>query len=809
MKRFGYLSSLFVLIVIVFSISSPYFVSSAANTDIIIKGYSQDENKVKANEKFTFTMTYQLDTGVSDLYVSVDNTSAFYMANDEDQVHAPEKDGLASFKLVYKGTGNELTIVFNYNKDKDGDGELEPYEIKQTVYLSTYEKKEDNNQDQFVDTKTQSPNLRILGESLKPKGEAGKNMSISLPIKNVGSYTAYDVTVSIDGDSENFPFLTRQISLSRLIEKIDNNDTETVSFDLAVKPQIKTGTYAMKVNMHYSNTHGDSYTTSENIFVELVNNDKAPRLIMKSTRFAPELPVPGDKFNMFLELQNTGTINAEDIKITLGGFKDDGIIPEGSGTKYLGTIEGGKISTVYYLFTVSKYIKAENYPVEIEFTYKDAQNNEYKDSSVYYVPIKAKDSGKASIKIENISTPSKNVKPEQDFKIAFDLVNTGTTKASDVKLLISTEKDIICKSLNTIIVDSLEAGEKKHFEFVMSATKAALTQNYPVAVNVEYTNSEDKEEKQTAAQYIGVMVEGEDNENSSKSVPKLIIDRYSLSEQQIAAGEGFDIKFSIYNTHKNIDTSNIKVSFSSDEGIFLPAANSNNSIFIENINAKSRLEKTFSLSAKFDAPSKVHLLHIDFEYEDDKGNPYTAKEVISIPVVQTHRLVINEISLPPEVFSGQPLPIMVEFYNMGKSTLNNLMVKYEGDMESQGSNFFVGNFEPGRSEYYEVTVIPSAEGEAKGSIVFTFEDSTGKNIEEREDFKVTVNSMPQGDMFPGMEGMEGAGKDQFNRPAGGLPPILKIAVVLGVLLIIAGIIVFIVVRRRKAAKAGRDLYENY
>lgn len=806
MKRFGYLSSFFVLIVFLFCISSPYFISTAASTDIKITSYEQSKEKVKANEKFKFELYYEAEEGVSDIYLSVDSTSSFYISNDQKQVQEPKDEEKIEFSLVYKGTGNDLKIVFNYKMDKDGDGKLEPYESMHTLYLSTYEKKESNSQNQYTDTKTQSPSLRITGEALKPKGEAGKNMTVSLPIKNVSSYTAYDVTINIESDSDNFPFVTKQMSLSRLIDKIENGNTEKVSFELAVKPQAKTGTYTMKVNMQYSNVHGDSYTTSENIFVEIVNNEKAPLLILKSVRFVPELPVPGEKFNMFLELQNTGTLKAEDIKINLGGFKDDGIIPGASGTKYLGSIEGGKTSTVYYLFTVSKNIKVENYPVEIEFSYKDAQNNEYKDSTVYYVPVKGKDSGKASIKIENINTPTKNIKPEEDFKISFDITNTGTARASNVKLMLSTEKEIICKSLNTVIIDSVEVGEKKHYEFVMSATKAATTQNYPIAVSVEYNSDEENDERLTAAQYIGVLVEGEDDESESKSVPKLIIDRYSLSAQQIAAGEGFEVKFSIYNTHKNMNTSNIKVSFSSDEGIFLPAANSNNSIFIEDIKAKARVEKSFSLTAKFDAPAKVHLLHINFEYEDEKGNPYTAKEDISIPVVQTHRLVTSEIDLPPEVFPGQPIPVMVEFYNMGKSTLNNLMVKYEGDMESQGSNFFVGNFEPGRSDYYEVTVIPSGEGEAKGSIVFAFEDAAGKSIEERKEFKVNVKPMEQPEMIPGMEGVNPE-MDQF-KPAG-RPPILTIAIVVGVLLVIASIIIIIVVKKRKAAKAGRDLYENY
>ena len=53
---------------------------------------------------------------------------------------------------------------------------------------------------------------------------------------------------------------------------------------------------------------------------------------------------------------------------------------------------------------------------------------------------------------------------------------------------------------------------------------------------------------------------------------------------------------------------------------------------------------------------------------------------------------------------NQPVALNFEFYNMGKSTLNNAYVTIEGDfMLSNGSNsYYIGNISAGMPEYVEV-----------------------------------------------------------------------------------------------------------
>ncbi|MDG2774741.1 hypothetical protein HKB01_04830, partial [Vibrio parahaemolyticus] len=137
-----------------------------------------------------------------------------------------------------------------------------------------------------------------------------------------------------------------------------------------------------------------------------------------------------------------------------------------------------------------------------------------------------------------------------------------------------------------------------------------------------------------------------------------------------------------------------------------------------------------------------------FEYEDTNGNEYTATELIGVPVVQESKLETSEIGYVQEAYVGQPTPISVEFFNTGKVTLYNMMVKLEGDFQTENGQYFVGNFQSGSSEYFEGYVIPYQSGEVKGALVFSFEDSTGQMQEIRKEFTLNVMEMTPSPNYP-------------------------------------------------------------
>lgn len=799
-------ASMFLVVAILLMNLAGVVVYSTNDTHIIIKKYEQTGKPVRSGDTFNVTIQYEnsSESTLENFYVLVDSSSAFYIDKEQPQIISLESDEIGEepikIRLVYKGSGNELVLTFKYTIDGESD------QTNQTLYLDTTEKKESSGDSSPTDTTRYKPDFRILDE-IKSEQEKDGKFKIKVPIKNIGSYIAKNITVTLLSDSDNFPFMLSGGNLSYHMAELRSQSEEEITLDLMVKPNARTDTYPLTLEFRYYNSHGDYFTSTENMFIAVENTKKEPTLIIKDVKFNPSQPNGGDKVKASFKFENTGNLDAKNIKATLKGFNENGIIPEFTGVKHINSIKGGKEAVIDFGLIISENITVENYPIEVLLEYQDDFGESYTENYTYYVPV-SKNSNAASMKIDQIISPRGSVAVEKDFNIGFDVVNDGSSEVSDIKVSIITGSEIICKSQNTMVIDSIEPGGAMRVEHELYALSNATTKNYPIEINVEYQNGE---ERQSITRYIGVLVENDtdDEKDSTKiSTPRLIIDQYSVSTGEAVAGQSFEVNLGILNTHRNITVSNIGVSIGAEDGVFIPSAGGGSSIYIGEISPGERVERSVAFDVKFDADPKSYSLKIDFEYEDEKQNQHTISESISIPVVQEHRLETSDIVIPPFAQIGQSIPVTLDFYNMGRSTLYNVMVKCEGNFDIQDANYFAGNFDSGRSDYYEAYIIPIEAGETKGSVIFTFEDSMGKSIEVKKEFEFfTEEMMDMGEDFNfnenGMineEGMMGMGKG-----GGGITTLLMIAVAL----ITVATVVIIILVRKKRKKASADLYESY
>ena len=100
---------------------------------------------------------------------------------------------------------------------------------------------------------------------------------------------------------------------------------------------------------------------------------------------------------------------------------------------------------------------------------------------------------------------------------------------------------------------------------------------------------------------------------------------------------------------------------------------------------------------------------------------------------QVTELQIDDFTIPETVEQGMPVTVGFNYYNTGKVTLNNVMIKVEGNVDCQNKNTYVGNMESGSSDYFETTFTPYETGEVPVSIVITYEDPSGETVEQRRD----------------------------------------------------------------------------
>lgn len=772
---------------------------AATATDITVEKYtilkngSEYSGNIYQGDKITLRLNLLYNTaGLSDVFIIIGSGSSFYGVDSNTKKVDNPPAAVQDIDLIYNGTGKDLVITFSYTGGSN--------ETNQTITVKNAVPTDSTPPSPPQDTSKYIPKLNVAGGTTMPVVSAGGTSTVTFPIKNSGSYAARNVIISLGmEDSAKIPYIFDKLNLSQSVDQINPNETKNVAFNFVVLAGAPEGIYAMKLNYQFQNPFNDALSASETVYIKVLNDNTAPELTVNSIAVVPDgSPANGTgTVNLAINLKNMGSLDAKDVKVTLKGLKSGGFTTYNStDVQYLSKINGRGSSTVTYVLSVPPEMSGGSNELSVKMDYRDEMNNTYSEENQIFIPADGTGGGNPGLVFDKIQLPKGVIAPNREFAISFDLNNTGSGAARNVKVWLTSDKELVSKSLSSIVIDRIDKGTAKKVEFKLFATEDAVTKNYPVALNVEYEDASGN--KLTASQYIGVFVEN----STGKSMPRIIIDKYAFEPAEVKAGENFNLKVSFQNTSRMAGVSNIKVTVTSDDGTFTPA-NSSNTFFVENIGMKESVERSLEIYTKPDAEAKSYTLSVNFDYEDDKGNPYSSKETISIPVKQNPRLVTGELSLPPQTFTGQPMQVYLDFYNMGKSTLYNLMVKAEGDFQGQSLSYYVGNFEPGRSDSYDVSIIPNTSGTLKGNVVFSFEDAAGKPSEIRKEFTVEVTEMKQ-DMMNSPDGktvVAGPGGKMVAGPGGmmqGQQGGRKFSLLLIIIpvVFIAGIVVFIILRKK-------------
>ncbi|WP_353093664.1 hypothetical protein [Tissierella praeacuta] len=601
------------------------------------------------------------------------------------------------------------------------------------------------------DDPIENPNLTITSSNVY-LAEAGEKVSVSIELKNTSDYYAENISGTLSSKSSDVYVDGRAYDD---IPKIKDGKSNSLSFKVRVDEKADEGNHELLLNIVYYNQDGDKMDSiTQTINIRVTNKAIAPLLVVDKVNVIPGTVVnAGDIIAVGFDIENIGSGLAKDIKVTLDGLSDESfVLNNGVNYKVIPSLNADKKYYLYFELKSLKTLKSGSYKISLSLSYKDIKNQVIKDESSFFITIASNNNRSSNLIIENLVYPIGTLLQNKEVDVKFNIRNQGQVDAEEiiVEAKSTDQTGLVPKSVSIVKLDSLAPEAIEELEFKFFTTKAAETKNYPIEITVKYTDELGKED--TIAQLIGIFVEAPDKDEATKGKPKLIIDKYSFEPQLVRAGENFDMTLSFYNTSSKKTVKNIKIFLTAEAGsktdndsagssAFTPV-DSSNTFYIDSIKPKGRVEKKIKMYTIPDAIAKTHTITANFEYEDTEGTELKDVELIGVPVVQQSRLETAELQLYPEAIVGQPFPVSLEFYNTGKVTLYNTMVKLEGDFQTESGSYYIGNFESGGSDYFEGMVIPSEPGELKGAVLFTYEDSTGQTQELRKEFELNVMEMP-------------------------------------------------------------------
>lgn len=407
----------------------------------------------------------------------------------------------------------------------------------------------------------------------------------------------------------------------------------------------------------------------------------------------------------------------------------------------------------------------------------------------------------------------------QQCEIAVPLVNLGDTNVTNVVITPALSSDVtawpfeISRTDYSQVCEKLEGensgkdvlARKCTFRWTLKTRSDAVTGYTKLVFNVSYNEADGT--KNTVALDYYVQVNGvapEEADDSGKiSTPRVIVTGFTTTPEDVYAGDTFKLTLNLKNTSKTIAVSNMLFDIQgTQEGTdanntyaaFLPTAGSS-TIFVDSIAPNSTKSISIELKSKADLAQKPYVVTVNMEYEDKNANSFSETASVSVPIKQEAKVDISSVTLMPDsVEIGNEANVMFSVYNVGKTKLYNVNVKFEADSIS-GGDTFIGNLDPGATGNVDAYLAAQAATTDDGTvkILITYEDEEGKEAVIEETMTLFVMEPYYGDMMEDPMMMEGMMEEEKGFPWWGF-------VLIGVAVLGGAFAAGMIIRKKKKAK---------
>ena len=402
-------------------------------------------------------------------------------------------------------------------------------------------------------------------------------------------------------------------------------------------------------------------------------------------------------------------------------------------------------------------------------------------------------------------------------EIAVPLVNLGDTKVTNVVItpVLSSDPTVwpfdIEKTDYSQTCDKLrgeDSGkdvlERKHtFRWNLRTRDDAVTGYTKLTFNVSYNEADGSKGSVALDYYVQVNGVEPTDENGRISTPRVIVTGFTTTPEEVYAGDTFKLTLNLKNTSKTATVSNMLFDIQgTQEGTdanntysaFLPTAGSS-TIFVDSIGPDATKTISIELKSKADLAQKPYVVTVNMEYEDDKANPFTETASVSVPIKQEAKVDLSSIQLMPDAIEiGNEANVMFSIYNVGKTQLYNVNVKFEAASIS-GGDTFLGNLAPGATgnvdAYLMGQAITTDDGTVK--ILISYEDEEGKEAVIEKTMNLYVNEPYYPEMYEDPMMMEGMMEEKAGLPWWGY-------VIIGIVVVSGAAAAVLIIRKKKKAK---------
>lgn len=235
--------------------------------------------------------------------------------------------------------------------------------------------------------------------------------------------------------------------------------------------------------------------------------------------------------------------------------------------------------------------------------------------------------------------------------------------------------------------------------------------------------------------------DGADDE-TPQFAPKVLIQTYEFSRNEILCGERFTARLTLYNTSGINAAKNMAITIQPGENLELLSRT--DSDYVSQLEAGESCTIQFAFRVLATAPSGQYDIGVTLDYADVKGNPYTMQEVVKVSAKQKTSIEVAPVRVPGSLQLGETIELQAQVMNLGKGKLYNVRAMLEAEGLAPSGMIFIGDIEAGTSMSGSMEVTAeglsgdSLYGPTQGKIVFYYEDESGKEMTQEQEFETSI-----------------------------------------------------------------------
>lgn len=380
------------------------------------------------------------------------------------------------------------------------------------------------------DTNSNGSPYLLVGENLIIKGKVGEKIKLVLPLVNLGTATAVNITAApqLAIRDEEFPFeIEKSEYLSTMngnLEPVQSLDqikqaTKTIDFgQFKIRESLNSGYYRVSFKINYRTADSNTSEQIERYFFIKVENPKhpagqqeeppvnpgnsfdpgsfpdvggsgsgedtktTPRLLITGFTTNPEKLSGGKNFTLNLKLKNTSKdSDIRNIKLTFSSEGEKGPIflpVDGASTMFIEKIAKDAEYQVNIQLKSNSSVEQKIYPLSLKFEYEDLKGNAYTSEEIVSLMLYQElrcDIGKMEI----MPNP---VMLNNEANVMFSIFNKGKSTLNNVSIIIP-EGSVL--ESNEIFIGNIEAGTSKDVDFMVKAIAPSEEPEIPFEITFE------------------------------------------------------------------------------------------------------------------------------------------------------------------------------------------------------------------------------------------------------------------------------------------------------------------------------------